>query len=191
ANAFMDALAHYRRQQGLPGLSINWGAWAAGMAARTTQLQSSAMALLTPDEGMAALARLWSQRGQISVAALDWEKMAKQGRVSSPLLADWLQPVIAVEVDNRVSLLQEIVALPANRRRDQLSRYLQEAVAEILGMRELPDQRTGFADMGMDSLMALELKRRLERQVKATLPATLAFEYPTVDALADYLLSEV
>ncbi|MEZ4619269.1 MAG: SDR family NAD(P)-dependent oxidoreductase [Caldilineaceae bacterium] len=81
--------------------------------------------------------------------------------------------------------------MPVNRRLDHLRRDLQQAVAAILGMRDLPDLRTGFADMGMDSLMALELKRQLESRLESTLPATLAFEYPTVDALADHLLNMV
>jgi acyl carrier protein len=46
---------------------------------------------------------------------------------------------------------------------------------------------TGLFDLGMDSLMAVELKRRLERGVGQALPSTLTFNYPNVGALAGFL----
>lgn len=72
ANAFMDGLARYRQQQGLPGLSINWGAWAdVGMAARTNQTKPGEREWITPEVGMQVLSHLLPQSGQIAVASFD------------------------------------------------------------------------------------------------------------------------
>jgi len=71
--------------------------------------------------------------------------------------------------------------------------HLQAEVAEILQLEssQLPQPHQGFFDMGMDSLMAIELKKRLEDSFGASLPATLAFESPTIEALSEYFATEV
>ena len=68
---------------------------------------------------------------------------------------------------------------------------MRNRVARILGLAAGPDAATGFAELGMDSLMAVELRRQLEQDCGCGLPATVAFEYPTVERLAGYLLNEV
>jgi acyl carrier protein len=53
------------------------------------------------------------------------------------------------------------------------------------------DRKQGFLDMGMDSLTAVELKNRLSRELTVSLPATLAFDYPNANSLANYLLTKI
>jgi acyl carrier protein len=65
---------------------------------------------------------------------------------------------------------------------------VRELVARVLGERELPDASHGFADLGLDSLMAVELKQLLEDRFGQPLSATVVFNYPTVDKLTDYLM---
>jgi acyl carrier protein len=80
----------------------------------------------------------------------------------------------------------------AARRHNILISHLHSEVGSILGFdlsREIQLDR-GLFDMGMDSLMAVELKGRLERSLGVQLPSTLTFNYPTIKALADFLLSE-
>jgi acyl carrier protein len=71
--------------------------------------------------------------------------------------------------------------------------HVRSAVANVLGFdREHPiDPRQGFFKLGMTSLMAVELRRRLEHSLGRPLPPTLAFEYPTIDALARHLVADV
>lgn len=90
-----------------------------------------------------------------------------------------------------LSLRQEVEALPAIRRLERVREYIQGRLAHILGLVNPPDRDMGFTDLGMDSFMAMELRRALETAFGCTLPATTAFEYPTVDALANYLLNDV
>ena len=56
---------------------------------------------------------------------------------------------------------------------------------------QLPDPQLGFFDMGMDSLMAVELKNRLDTQLGTTVSSTVIFEHPTIAALAKHLAAEV
>ena len=191
ANAFLDGLARYRQQQGLPGLSINWGAWAeVGMAARTAHGALAAGQMISPLLGVATLAQLLTRGGQVGVLPMEWRELESSGRVYQPLLANFVKPA-AVTAARQAVLVEVLASLPLNQRPAHLSGHVQQAVAKVLGMTELPDPVVGFAELGMDSLMALELRRRLEGDVGCALPATLAFEYPTVDELASYLLKEV
>ena len=74
-------------------------------------------------------------------------------------------------------------------RRDAIEVAVRREVAQVVGLRtpDKVDPALNLFKMGMDSLMAIELKSRLERVVAATLPSALAFNYPTVSALAAFL----
>jgi acyl carrier protein len=72
-----------------------------------------------------------------------------------------------------------------------LTAYLQQEVAQILQMAGLPNPTSGFHEIGMDSLMTIELRRRLEKGLAVALPSTIVFEYPTVALLRQYLVQEV
>jgi acyl carrier protein len=89
-------------------------------------------------------------------------------------------------------LLRQLQHTPVAQRRTVLVAQLQQEVAAVLGLdAALPDPTLGFFDMGMDSLLAVELKTRLEKQLEHSLSSTLAFNYPNITALADYLLQDV
>ncbi|MBU6352351.1 MAG: SDR family NAD(P)-dependent oxidoreductase, partial [Chloroflexi bacterium] len=189
ANAFLDGLACLRRQQGLPGLSIQWGAWAGeGMAAR---VGSTLPNLLPPLEGelaLLALEKALGTSGSLAAMQVEWEALAAARR-GSPFLASF--GALSAEDPATSSLAQGLAALTPNQRLSRLTGDLQQLVARVLGMAVLPSAETGFTDLGMDSLMALELRRELERALHCALPATLAFEHPTVNSLAAYLLADV
>jgi len=191
ANAFLDGLARYRQQQGLPALSINWGAWAeVGMAARANQGAFAAGQAMPPALGMAALSHVVRTYGvgQIAVAALDWPRIAQADHQPQRIYANFVTPVVPAKT--KATLVQALASLPVDQRAAHLRRALQEAVVRVLGLREPPAHTTGFTDLGMDSLMALELRRHWERELDRPLPTTIAFEYPTVEKLATYLLDE-
>jgi acyl transferase domain-containing protein/acyl carrier protein len=187
ANAFLDGLAHYRQRQGLPALSMNWGAWAeVGMAARTVQSALTSEHRISPELGMMTVAHLLADTGQVGVLPIDWTALTQSSY--QPFLANFIPPPAP---SAQATLVATLAGLPANQRLAHLRAHVQQAVATILGMNELPACDSGFADLGMDSLMALELRRRLESDLGSSLPTTLAFEYPTVDELNSYLLNEV
>lgn len=87
-------------------------------------------------------------------------------------------------------LLRRLAPVSPARRRGALMELLQAELTKVLGREasDRPGVDDGFFSLGMTSLQALELKRALEAAVGRKLPATLAFEHPTIRAAADYLL---
>ncbi len=219
ANHFLDELMAYRRSQGLPGLSIAWGPWAGStLATPDAQAMFQAMGVrpFSPQQGIAIQAHLMeTDATQIAVADIDWSRLKTLYELTKPrrFLAEITveSPEIQQGSDgqtgkqtgkqtgtqtdkpaaDKTSLVQELEALSGARRLESLRTYLQKTVGRILGMADLPDSATGFANLGVDSLMALELRQQLEQTLHCSLPTTIAFEYPTVNALATYLLDDV
>jgi len=203
ANAFLDALAAGRRARGLPGLSVNWGPWAdAGMAAALgrpfrDRLAAQGLYLLQPVQGFRILERLVAAGSvpQVGVLPVDWPVFKAQlpAGTEPPLLADLLGAVPAARTDaaktDRPRQIERLRRAPAGERREFLVAYLQQEIGSVLGLTppQLPEVDLGFAEMGMDSLMAVELKSRLEFELDASLPLTLVFNYPTIDSLGEHL----
>src|SRR5262249_52901874 len=92
-----------------------------------------------------------------------------------------------------LQLLGQLKETPTSERLEVLAAYIRAAVTEIMGLDPsyVFEPQQGFFQIGMDSLMAVELKTSLESKLGRTLPPTITFEYPTIEALADYLASEV
>jgi acyl carrier protein len=87
------------------------------------------------------------------------------------------------------NLMAELGAVPANQRRAILQRFVREQIARSLGIADenTIGERQRLFDLGFDSLMAVELRNRLEAALKKPLRRTLAFDFPRVDALTDHL----
>jgi acyl carrier protein len=94
---------------------------------------------------------------------------------------------------SRSELREQLEAAPAVDRRVLLAAHVRSQVARVLGWNASDplDSRQGFFDLGMDSLSSVELRNVLQTTLGCSLPATLTFKYPTVDALVDYLFEEV
>jgi phthiocerol/phenolphthiocerol synthesis type-I polyketide synthase B len=198
ANSFLDGLVYHRQTLGLPGLSINWGPWAeAGMATQGYEVGLKRMGI-EPLEPTAALqvlgGLLTSASQQTMVAAINWSAFEKiavaKGRVA------FLEALLTQESKdaiNEENFRQKLEATPLHRRQALLTTQLQQEVAQVLGHNGpyLPEIERGFFDMGMDSIMSVELKRRLEALLVVSLPPTLLFECPTIGDVVTYLIQEV
>lgn len=199
ANAFLDALASYRRMQGMPSLSINWGAWAeVGMTARrnlTEQLSHKGEESIAPQQGLQVLEQLLLENPiQVGVLPINWSRFFEKQLTRSPFLADFLkasepQPQQQAPVQFR-DLLE---TTPAVERQALLVAHVCTQVAKVLGLASPeqiePEQR--LIALGLDSLMAIELRSYLQSSLKCSLPSTLIFDYPTIEALVNYLSQEV
>jgi acyl transferase domain-containing protein/acyl carrier protein len=208
ANAFLDALAHYRQLRGLPALTINWSSWdevgmAAAMSSRDQQRWKAAgMNFIPVQQGLQLLGQLIGQVSpQVAVLPVDWAKFIKLFPVS--VESSFLIEIACKNQVNTVvklssgtqenKLLQHLENTPLNQRKDVLVAHIQKNVAAVSGFdpSRSPDPQVGFFEMGMDSLMTLELKNSLQSSLGISLPSTLSFEYPTIEALADYLITDV
>ena len=204
ANHFLDGLAAYRRGQSLPGCSLAWGPWAgAGMA--TPEVQATLMTMgiraLLPEDALALQTYLLEiDAQQMTVADLEWSRLRTLYDLAKP--RPFFSALPKAEAKNQeeapfavdgTAVRQQSAAPIDVTSVAALYTLLQEQLATVLHLPtpEHVDHHQGFADLGMDSLMALEFKQRLERRLAVTLPATVAFEYPTVQTLADYLAEEV
>jgi acyl carrier protein len=202
ANAFLDALAHHRRREGLPALSINWGPWAeAGLAAaqanRGERLATQGMASIRPPQGLAALAHLlWQDTAQVAVMPFNlrhWRQLFPRA-TRAPFLSQLLgEGETAARPDKMASaVIAALEAAPPMMRQPLLETHLTEQIAQVLRMPagEL-GRDTPLPTLGLDSLMALELRNRLELSLGVVLSATLIWGYPTIRALAPFLIEKM
>jgi acyl carrier protein len=208
ANAFEDALAWMRQAQGRPAVSINWGPWAEIGAAADRGLQAAAgfLRAISPKDGLAALAACLGRREQgallrspqLAVFDADWQALAagRGGLSQAPLFWDVGDAGrrVALKSDHGRRARREddwhsrILAAPENRRRSVLREEVRALAAKVLGASPgSVDFDEPLRDLGLDSLMAVELRNRLGAAVGRTLPATITFDCPTVSALAVHL----
>ncbi|MEO8057469.1 MAG: SDR family NAD(P)-dependent oxidoreductase [Burkholderiales bacterium] len=205
ANQFLDATALRTRASACKLLSVNWGTWEAMRLASGEDRRSYREGGLEPMPAGAALDALCRLLGgpqrQAVVAQIDWSvlKPLHEARRARPflsrlgLVAPLAAPPAPDGADVRPALIEQLERAPSGRRHDLLVEYVQGEVAMVLGLPKgepLPTA-TGLFDLGMDSLMSVELKRRLERGAGRALPSTLTFNYPNVGALASFLESQL
>ncbi|XXX76161.1 amino acid adenylation domain-containing protein [Sorangium sp. So ce134] len=201
SNAFLDALSRERARRGLASTSVQWGAFAeVGLAAaddlRGNRLSSRGIASFSPDEGHRALERLLSRpRAEIGIVRFDARRWATFNAIaaSSPYFSELMRegpPAGGGAGAARVRQALESAAL--HERQPLLERHIAEQVGAVLRL-EAPrlDRRAPFPSLGMDSLLSLETRNRLEASLKLGLPATVMFAYPSIAALAEHLLERL
>ena len=205
ANAFLDGLAHDRRSRGLPCLSINWGPWAEiGMAAaRASSARGPAsrvMHPLAPAQALAALDRLFEKSGPAQAVAMsvDWTLLARSFNGQQPppalisdLIRDKARPAAAKaarESGQRLSM-QELLAAPPACLHALLLAHVQKSLAQVMAL-DAPelDPEESMSNLGLDSLMALELQHLLEESFGTKLPLELLMGMPTLNEFVTRLL---
>jgi NAD(P)-dependent dehydrogenase (short-subunit alcohol dehydrogenase family)/acyl carrier protein len=194
ANAVIDALAAYLRESGYPATSVAWGLWQDGMAMQLTSSQVGrwhAQGLRPIGGGVAAalLDRvLTTDRATVVPLLIDWPRHFAGRADPDPLVFE-----LGAQVRGRPaseSLVSErLRALPVQRRQAALRDYLIQCVGRVLGRGDLEEvgPNRPLRDLGLDSLMAVELRNTLTRELGCPLSATLAFDYPDVPALTVHL----
>lgn len=206
ACAFEDGLASYRRALGLPALSIDWGPWAeTGAATRGTirqRVQSQGFQLIQPERGLRVLQDLLGQdRTRTGVLSANWRQFSDSLPRRSALLseltlqAEITSPGVPRKPGQTQDLLQQFNQAAPGKRRKLLMEYVQRQAVKVLGLdsTQYLDPKQPLSDLGLDSLMAVELRSLLgtELGLSRSLPAALAFDYPTIAALTEYLAEEV
>jgi NAD(P)-dependent dehydrogenase (short-subunit alcohol dehydrogenase family)/acyl carrier protein len=196
-NAFLDALAHHRRALGLPALSINWGAWGGGMAetaAARRRQEANGVEEIEPARGLSLLARMFGggPPPQIGVFPVNWSRFGAQFHRGIPPFLEHLLTAPAVPAASAATP-RPWGTVPQTEREPALKTFLRGELAAVLGMADATRVPTkqGFFEIGMDSLMTVELVHRLESNLGIKLPANLAIDYPNIETLASYLSSRL
>ncbi|MET8204402.1 type I polyketide synthase, partial [Micromonospora taraxaci] len=197
ANTFLDALAAYRRRAGLPGTSLAWGPWAAGMAATLTESDLARMARtgVLPMTEAQALTAFDLSLGAAEPALVPLRLDPTATPASVPAVLRGLLREAPKRRTNRRgpdrTLAEQIASTdPAARSEAVLTVVLTQVAATIGdGGAHTVDPDLEFTGLGFTSLAAVELRNGLNAATGLSLPATLTFDYPTPRALADHLLS--
>lgn len=203
-NAFLDALAHHRQAEGLPALSVDWGAWAGEgfadsvggkrLAQRLTLLGISSIA---PKQALEILGRLLAQRAaQVVVVPVDWKRFRAfypEGSIA-PLFSELARDeaenlrLAGGTSERREALLK---AEPAERRQ-LLQSYLSEQVARVLGLSPSKlDPQQPLSQLGLDSLMAVDLKNRIAVDLKVNVPVAKFLQGFSVDQAVTQVLEQL
>ncbi|MGC3002981.1 SDR family NAD(P)-dependent oxidoreductase, partial [Streptomyces sp. G35A] len=207
ANAVLDALAERRSSEGLPATSIAWGPWAgAGMAAAAggRRRGQGAVTPLAPGTALSALGAL-VDAGTVTrlVVAADWSRFVPAFTASRPsALLTPLSPVSTAAPGQAAArdhgavadgLRSRVGSLPREAGQRLVLDEVRERAAAVLGYAE-PEQvgpDRAFRDLGVDSLLAVELRNVLAAGCGVALPATAVFDHPTPQALAAHLYDEL
>ncbi|HEX5980902.1 MAG TPA: type I polyketide synthase, partial [Thermoleophilaceae bacterium] len=195
ANAFLDALAQLRRSQGLPALSIDWSGWSEiGMAAEASRDGRSIISevgTLSPEQGVEALGHLLgADEPQIAVLPFRWGRWRElfPSFSRSPLLRELVEAEAEEHQAARAEDLAaatRILAAGEDERPDLIAAYLQQELARVLETEpEALDVDAPLTHVGLDSLMALEVKNRVETTHGIELPIVGLIEDPTITNLA-------
>ncbi|MGP3972356.1 SDR family NAD(P)-dependent oxidoreductase, partial [Streptomyces sp. 6N223] len=206
ANTFLDALAHHRRALGLPAVSLAWGLWeqASGMTSAMDEsdrarLGRTGIVPLPSDASLAVLDAALAADRPLSVTARV-SLAAVRALAAPPAMFRALVRVptrraraAAAATGDADSWAGRIAALPHEERERTVLDMVRAQVAIVLGHAtpESIDPDRAFKALGFDSLTAVELRNRLGSATGLRLPATLIFDYPTLQALTTHLLAEV
>lgn len=184
----MDALAQYRHNQNLPALSIDWGPWAEiGMAKNMNAFyQKRGFTPLKVNEALNAFGyALLQNKFQVAILDANWKQAGDQ----LSFIPSWLSELI--EEKHEFEFKKQLVRLSESERLGLLRNTLFSEIRRVLRLpqgQEIDDDKNLF-EFGIDSLMALELKNRLQLLLNQPIANTLIMEHPTVKDLSEFLLT--
>ncbi|MBM7173928.1 KR domain-containing protein, partial [Streptomyces sp. G44] len=206
ANAYLDALAEYRRDLGLPATSVAWGPWAGdGMAAGeiSERARRSGFPALGVDTALGALKHALAHGDTtIAVVDADWEVVVanSHARHSHTLLSGLPEVRRIIEAADTgqgraplSGLGARLVGLSRGERVEVLLDVVRGHVAAVLGFGDPGgvEVERAFRELGFDSLTALEFRNQLVVGTGLSLPATVVFDYPSCVVLAEFLADEL
>ncbi|WP_116214361.1 type I polyketide synthase [Streptomyces olivoreticuli] len=209
ANSFLDALAQWRRENGLPATSLAWGLWAEGGMGgeldetEIARIRRGGVVAITAERGLELFdASVRTDEASLVPMPLDLAALRAQAGAGMlpPLFRGLVRTPVrraaesaAATASGAEALLQRLAALTVPEREEALVELVCAQVAAVLGYPgpEAVDPARSFSEVGFDSLTAVELRNRLGSATGVRLPATLIFDYPTPEALVRFLSGEL
>ncbi|MGV9315478.1 type I polyketide synthase [Streptomyces sp. NPDC003691] len=198
ANAAMEAVAVRRRAEGLPATSLAWGLWseAEGMGGRLGEAAlrrtaRSGVAPLTTAEGLALFDAALTA-GETVLLPVRLDPAALRGQARAGTLPAVLSKLFRTPRREPGRAESEARAL-AGASRETLVGLVRAQVAAVLGYPgpESVEPTRVFTELGLDSIIAVQLRNRLNAATGLKLPATLVFDHPTPEAVAAELAARL
>ena len=204
ANAFLDALAHHRQAQGQPALSINWGAWAGegfadsvGGKRLAARLELLGISSIAPKQALQILGRLLGQgTTQVVSVPVNWKQYREfyPASSASPLLSELggEEAKVSRPAGRKSERRDVLLSAEPAQRRQLLQSYLSEQVARVLGLSPSKlDVQQPLSHLGLDSLMAVELKNRIAVDLKVNVPVVKFLQGFSVDQAVTQVLDQL
>ncbi|MDX2080082.1 MAG: SDR family NAD(P)-dependent oxidoreductase [Terrimicrobiaceae bacterium] len=201
ANSYLDALAHHRRAIGLPGLAVNWGVLGGrGYVARNEKvaeyLARQGTGAVSESEVIELLERFLSNdTSQALAIRVDWSKwrQAFRGLASNPMIQSLIEAEAPAGEGQVVGDWRErIQSAPAEERPALIAAAVREIVASVLRLKPdaLRDDQP-LTDLGLDSLMGVEIETSMERVMGVALPPTSLMRARTIGQIAELIDSHL
>lgn len=206
ANSFLDSLAHYRRSLGLPAMSVNWGPWSEiGLAVRPgrgERLALRGIGSMTPARAIDVLQKLFLERpAQVAVMPFDlgqWSLFNPPAKGSSLLaglsreMAETAAQATSRPARRAGSNRDALLAAEPRERQGLLEAYLREQLARVLGLSPANlDLHQPLNRLGLDSLMAVEMKNRIELDIGVLIPIVRLLQGPSLAQIAEQLARQL
>ena len=199
ANAFLDGFAQHRRSMGWSGTSINWGPWGeSGMSVSLSKagrhMTDKGIKLMSPDDAITSLEMILNNDlSQTCAIDIDWETYGKKFADSSLITELYNKNPNESSKETKQTLNAQLSKAQPEQREQILIKYLQKTGKKIAGYEDDQDFDINkpLIDAGFDSLMAVEFRNILNKELNKSLPTTLIFDYPTMQLIAEYILDEV
>lgn len=204
ANAFLDALMCHRQEQNLPGISINWGPWAqSGMAIqgggpKTQHFSASGIDPILPEQALAWMEEILISPhsplpAQLGIFSVSWQQFLKRlPNLSQLSLFASMQTIELKDSAPRSNhgIRQRLKNLSTESLPKHTNQYVAQQVAKVLAIHpsEVADIHQPLNELGLDSLMLIELKNRFESDLAIILPADQLLQNPTVSQITEKIL---
>jgi NAD(P)-dependent dehydrogenase (short-subunit alcohol dehydrogenase family)/acyl carrier protein len=194
ANAFLDGLAQHRKAQGLSALSINWGAWSEiGEAAKQRvpqRLASRGIDAIEPEQGWRVFEMIFNHpSAQVGVVPIDWQRLYT-GKVP-PLMSQLMQESKPASQPRR-DLIESFFSVEPNKQQEKIEEYLVQQAARVLRMDPASlDMQQPLSDFGLDSIMTVELRDRIDAEWQVRVPLVEFFREPTIARLSTIMLEQL
>ncbi len=199
ANLYLETLAAYRRSLGLPGLAVAWGAIGdVGYVARGKEvkelLHRRGLKTISSSVALDTLERLVvADAVNVTVAEIDWPRLFKTLQAADQPKYDYVRGEGSdLEEGEIEDLTQWLAEIPAEERLGKVTQLLAERLAKVL--RTSPakiDLKKSILEMGVDSLMTVELATIIQNQFGVTLPVMKLIGNVSLTDIATTILSEV
>lgn len=202
SNAFLDSLSYWRQAQGLPSVTVSWGylgqvGWVARHDDIAERLETQGVRSFSPQQALLLLGQFMQQTPpHVGVMNIDWKRWAEAGINISPRFADLARAGAEGSEEGQggggAALRKALLEASSEERQELMLETLRKQVARVLGANpQKLDVEKPLTELGLDSLMAVELRNWVEGDLRLSLPTVELMKGPSLVRLSEILLDQL